>query len=935
MLDTITLHSNFKAEPKYQKEYIAVYAAALHDFKVTSVGTEQVLLRGTRLVNTSWIFGVALYTGKETKLLMNSAARPLKKAKIGKTKNCGIAILVVALAGLLAFSFYGAELYENFFLLKSQYLGPSSLAAYFALEYRTLLLVFILQRYTCIIDNNARNSSIYSSFLYRLCAYHTSFNSFTITLVFHESALAPDLEIYDEDSDTPAVARTSNLNEELGQVNFVLCDKTGTMTESKTKLKRWFVDGKDYDSGDKGSYQIFIEKLSKSCCPEESDENVPREFLRSLVLCNSAVPTTEESDQIVYRGPFPEEIALVIKARSMNFTLQSRTSKSVEVNELGETIKYQILNVLGFTSERMRMSVVVRCFDNAIRVYTKGADSAVIKRLQPNPEVQNKCHSQLKDYANMGKSIVELFYFSCADLSTSFLPSVHKIIGYHTLCFAYRTLEENFYKKWAKKYQEATDKELDDCTDDIEKDMSLIGVAALEDKLQKGVAKTIQSLFNAKIRVWMITGDMVETALSCARLSGFCTSTTEVLSLNSVRQIDPLLHQSLDLLPPARFSKLNVARFFLFKFRVRFFSCCRFLRRRRVAKNPKKEFILTVEGKTLQSALEKPYKKHFFHLSLMCRSVICCRMTPTLKAGIVKMVQNKGKNVVLAVGDGANDVAMIQQADVGVAIAGEEGLRAAFASDYSIAQFRFLRRLLFVHGAWNFKRTSRVILYCFYKSICFYLIEMWFAFFSAFSCQSVFDNLSVILFNLFFTALPPIMIGIFDKPADCKFADPMEYIALRKKAFTITSFVKRLVLAAWHSFILFSSTYIFLYNPVVWSNGRTGGRLMFGNSCYTFLLITVSLKALLDCESWALLIVFSSAISILFWFLFILLYSSRSVLRFVIFTQQLFAFEIWPNIKWGAEMCGVASIMFSSPSFWLACALVPIVTLFFDFIWKA
>lgn len=133
-------------------------------------------------------------------------------------------------------------------------------------------------------------------------------------------------------------------------------------------------------------------------------------------------------------------------------------------------------------------------------------------------------------------------------------------------------------------------------------------------------------------------------------------------------------------------------------------------------------------------------RRLFASLAWICRAVVCCRMTPMQKAEVVELIQSFGDHIVLAVGDGANDVAMIQAANVGVGITGEEGMQAASASDYSIGQFHFLRRLLFVHGTWNFERSVKVILYSFYKNICLYIIELWFAFFSAFSGQTIFDR---------------------------------------------------------------------------------------------------------------------------------------------------------------------------------------------------
>jgi phospholipid-transporting ATPase len=163
-------------------------------------------------------------------------------------------------------------------------------------------------------------------------------------------------------------------------------------------------------------------------------------------------------------------------------------------------------------------------------------------------------------------------------------------------------------------------------------------------------------------------------------------------------------------------------------------------------------------------------------------------MTPMQKAEVVELIQSLGDHIVLAVGDGANDVAMIQAANVGVGITGEEGMQAASASDYSIGQFHFLRRLLLVHGTWNFERSVKVILYSFYKNICLYIIELWFAFFSAFSGQTIFDRWTIAMFNVIFTAWPPVIIGLFDRPISSRtmMSNPALYPIFQQKAFSDT-----------------------------------------------------------------------------------------------------------------------------------------------------
>lgn len=155
------------------------------------------------------------------------------------------------------------------------------------------------------------------------------------------------------------------------------------------------------------------------------------------------------------------------------------------------------------------------------------------------------------------------------------------------------------------------------------------------------------------------------------------------------------------------------------------------------------ELSLIIDGKTLIHALDHSLRKDFITLCCLCSSVICCRVSPIQKAEMVELVQEHTQAISLAIGDGANDVAMIQKAHVGVGISGNEGLQAANSADFSIAQFRFLAKLLFVHGAWNYTRISKVILYSFYKNITLYIIELWFAIYSYWTGQVLFERWTI------------------------------------------------------------------------------------------------------------------------------------------------------------------------------------------------
>lgn len=206
------------------------------------------------------------------------------------------------------------------------------------------------------------------------------------------------------------------------------------------------------------------------------------------------------------------------------------------------------------------------------------------------------------------------------------------------------------------------------------------------------------------------------------------------------------------------------------------------------------------------------------------------------KAEVVDYVTKHTKTVTLAIGDGANDVAMIQKAHVGVGISGVEGLQAACASDYSIAQFRFLLRLLLVHGSWNYTRMCKLILYSFYKNICLYVIELWFAIYSGWSGQVLFERWTIGLYNVLFTALPPLAIGLFDRTynADVMMAYPKLYHPSQSgNLYTIKIFWYWVINGTVHSALLFWLPLLMCEHDILWMSGREGGYLTLGNCVYT------------------------------------------------------------------------------------------------------
>ncbi|VDD90661.1 unnamed protein product [Enterobius vermicularis] len=656
-----------------------------------------------------------------------------------------------------------------------------------------------------------------------------------------------DSEMYDEYSNTPAKANTSALTDELGQVDLVICDKTGTLTNNAMKAKAFSVGGENYD------FNASLTSKNKQGDPECFEK-----FFRVLTLCNDVFPQEQDRGQICYSGESPDEVALVRGAKLLGFKLCERNFNQITVKEVfllfgafdiwltyfaslsvysnsglgsvsyGDLLKrdkdkkYEMLNTLEFTSDRKRMSVIVRCPDKSVLVCTKGAESVIYPLLHKDSKYLDKCKEHLVDYAKK---------------------------GYRTMCFAYRKLQMHDYDDWNEKYQSAlkyTDKgernkSVESIFGEIEKDLYLAGGSAVEDNLQEDVPKTINFLMKAGIRVWMVTGDRLETARKIAVSCGICLKQNVLLHLT--------LQNGVDL----------------------FASIKQLQEKAECLQQKGQEFFLATSGSDLQLGFKNSCREKLMKLLLSCRSVICYGTSAIQKAGVVEMAQDNGKNVVLAIGDGANDVPMIQRADVGIGICGQEGLEAASMSDYSIGQFRFLERLLFIHGAWSFQRNTKAILVFFYKNVCFFLAGLWIALFSAFSGLEFFDSLSLTLFNLLITVIEALMLGIFFKPCSDErlLKQPMKYRTLREGAFTGNAFVKDIILAFFHSATSNCFSFLFMSHSVLWSNGRSSGWSMFRNSCNT----------------------------------------------------------VWQHTPFGADVCGISGIMSESPCFWLACFIIPVATL--------
>lgn len=310
--------------------------------------------------------------------------------------------------------------------------------------------------------------------------------------------------------------------------------------------------------------------------------------------------------------------------------------------------------------------------------------------------------------------------------------------GLRTLLYGYRFLEEEEYQSWKKMYLDASttlsnrQEMIERAGALIEMNLELAGATAIEDKLQDGVPEAIEKLRRAKIKLWMLTGDKRETAIN---IGHSCRLIKDYSSITILDHKTGEVEQGI----AAAFVNIN---------------------RNQVAHS-----VIVIDGATLGLIeVNDTLRKLFIDLAIVVDSVICCRASPSQKAYLVSAIRKKVKNTVtLAIGDGANDIAMIQESHVGIGITGKEGLQAARTSDYSIAQFRFLLRLLLVHGRWNYVRTCKYTLGTFWKEMLFYLTQALYQRYAGYTGTSLYESWSLSMFNTLFTSLPVIFMGIFEK----------------------------------------------------------------------------------------------------------------------------------------------------------------------------
>ncbi|XP_058653374.1 probable phospholipid-transporting ATPase IA isoform X4 [Onychostoma macrolepis] len=811
------------------------------------LGPDQILLRGAQLRNTQWIHGIVVYTGHDTKLMQNSTSPPLKLSNVERITNFQILVLFGCLLAISLVCSIGQTIWKYQYGNEAWYMDLNyGGAANFGLNFLTFIILF--------------NNLIPISLLVTL----------EVIKFVQAFFINWDTDMLYEVTNTPAMARTSNLNEELGQVKYIFSDKTGTLTCNVMQFKKCTIAGMAYGHSSQSTEETGFNdpSLLENLQSNHPTASVIQEFMTMMAICHTAVPEHTDN-KITYQAASPDEGALVRAAQNLGFVFSGRTPDCVIVESHGEEEKYELLHVLEFTSARKRMSVIMRTPSGKIRLYCKGADTAIYERLADSSRFKDITLKHLEQFATE---------------------------GLRTLCFAVVDISESSYQQWLEVYHRASTSlqnralKMEESYELIEKNLQLLGATAIEDKLQDKVPETIETLMKADIKIWILTGDKQETAINIGHSCKLLTKNMGLLVINedTLDGTREMLSHHCGLLGEAL--------------------------------HKENDFALIIDGKTLKYALTFGARQYFLDLALSCKAVICCRVSPLQKSEVVEMVKKQVKVITLAIGDGANDVGMIQTAHVGVGISGNEGLQAANSSDYSIAQFKYLKNLLLVHGAWNYNRVAKCILYCFYKNIVLYIIEIWFAFVNGFSGQILFERWCIGLYNVIFTALPPLTLGIFER--SCRKENMLKYPELYKTSQNAMGFNTKVFWAhclngLFHSVILFWFPLKAFQHDTVFGNGKTPDYLLLGNMVYTFVVITVCLKAGLETSSWTMFSHIAIWGSIGLWVVFFGIYSS-----------------LWPLIPLAPDMSGEADMMFSSGVFWVGLIFIPITSLVFDVAYK-
>ncbi|KAL9933492.1 hypothetical protein V8E36_007668 [Tilletia maclaganii] len=908
--------------------------------RVEPITINELLLRGSALRNTEWVIGIVVFTGEDTKIMLNSGETPSKRSKIEQETNFNVLMnFFILLFMCSACAVIGG------ISMQSNANSKAFFERGIEISSSDIINALVIFGSCLVVFQNIVPISLYISI--------------EIVKTIQAFFIYSDIEMYYEPLDYPCVPKTWNISDDLGQIEYVFSDKTGTLTQNVMEFKKCSINGIPYGEGiteamvgamkregkdtsgfdehaqaakldraketmidtmtrafknrylRKDKVTLISPKLAEHLLPNASPEAMERKreistFFRALALCHTALSDRPTDDPFVldYKAQSPDEAALVSAARDMGAVFISKTNQVVDIEVMGQPEQYTPLKVLEFNSTRKRMSTIVRDREGRLLMICKGADSVIYARLRSDHprELMETTQRDLEDFANA---------------------------GLRTLCIAYRYLDETEYRDWARIYDAAAasltdrDEAVDAACEEIEVNLTLLGATALEDKLQVGVPEAIELLHRAGIKLWILTGDKLQTAIEIGFSCNLLSSSMDIMILSADHehgtkvQIEAACNKIAAAGRPVLIEGQSKGGWGGGSDKKKRASKLGF---EPTADAPAGGFAVVIDGETLRYALSPALKPLFLALTTQCETVVCCRVSPAQKALTVKLVKDGKKAMTLAIGDGANDVAMIQEAHCGVGIAGLEGAQASMSADYAIGQFRFLTKLLLVHGHWSYVRIADMHKVFFYKNIIWTFTMFWFQIFCDFNATYLYDYSYVLLFNLAFTSLPVIILGALDQDVNPKAI--MAYPSTYKRGIAGLEYTRGLFWSAVIDAIYQSAVCFFVpwaiwnYYPIYSGSGHAlGGIWLFGTTVGAASVISANLYAGLAVRFWTWIFWVTQAVSILAYFVWALVYSA------------------FPTFLYD----DVAYFLFSTLTFWVVivvCVLLCMVPRYFAKAWR-
>eukprot|EP00039_Didymoeca_costata_P029275 m.23933 g.23933 ORF g.23933 m.23933 type:complete len:1186 (+) comp7556_c0_seq2:349-3906(+) len=835
------------------------------------ISSSQLLLKGSVLKGHSDIYGVAVYTGKETKIALNLRPVPTKTSSAERRLNgflivmLSIMILVCCMSSILKF-------YLEVYALK-----------FWPLEFpiaeydrkRDGWLLFLEWRAWDFLQFLILYSNLIPISLYVTLELQKLFGALLIMW---------DVDLYDEDLDEPIQSRCSDINEELGQVEHLFCDKTGTLTQNIMVFRKCSVNGHLFSVVGQKTLELRESPHKSNTLPQMDESQLKKatqEFFLCACLCSTVHVTkrknkgTQSAGESVvdddthsvaawdYTAESPDEEALVKAAaelRNVDIRLSGSGRSSMEVIVEGNLQSFKKIHVCAFNSNRMRMSVLVKNSNDETVLYVKGADSSMFPRMHNLSDVVNSI------------SHTHLSSFSRAGLRT--LVMGRRVLGKQEAEKVIKDLTE------ASKLIDKRAETLDKIYDAIERDFEYLGLSAVEDTLQENVKETMETLREAGCKVWVLTGDKAETAIDISLSVGHFTCdmkrlealdiTDSIEAENTLRDfLESVLSDKLALSDRSQMSMNAIAKQNSNDSDSLKHSPVNVTKFGRKTPAPDWQsgrygHALILSGKTVKTALEK-CPNVLRELCCECSAVLGCRLSPMQKALIIRLIKTpprkkicamlrppRHKPITLAIGDGANDVTMIREADVGIGIFGKEGRQAARASDFALGKFCFLKKLLLVHGHYCYNRTSYTIQYFFYKNFVMMLPVILYGAASLYSSEPLYDSWLLMCWNMVFTAGPVLFFGMFeiDLDAEALITYPTVHKSLMgNKSLLYKSFFGWIGLSIVHALIVLAAS-IYAFSSTAIPSGINIGIRLFGTLIYTATFLVVTAKICVDTRHW-------------------------------------------------------------------------------------